>query len=89
MSKMWSLKKNIMTAAASKMKKKAAPEVKDQTKSAAEEDKSVLATRYMTFEEGQLLVLQHLPHRPIRDYQAFKPQATERARPLPPLQWDS
>ena len=86
MSKMWSLKKNIMTAAASKMKKKPATEVKDQTKSAAEEeDKSVLATRYMTFEEEQLLVLQHLPHRPIRDYQAFKPQATERARPLPPL----
>lgn len=53
------------------------------------EDKHVLATRYISFDEELLLVLQHLPHRPTRNYEAFKPKNNElRARALPTLQWD-
>jgi len=30
-----------------------------------------------------------LPHKPLRDYGPFRPQANENAKPLPNVQWDS
>ena len=54
-----------------------------------EEDPEILATRFLSFEEGSLLVLQYLPNKPIRDYGPFKPQKEENAKPLPAVQWDA
>ena len=49
----------------------------------------VLATRFITFDTGHLIVLQHLPHKPTRDYGPFTTWATERSRPIPSIVWDS
>ena len=54
-----------------------------------EKDTEVLATRFITFEEGSVIVLQYLPLKPLRDYGAFKPPADETGKPLPVVQWDS
>ena len=36
-----------------------------------DEQSEVLATRFITFSEGSLVVLQYLPHKPIRNYGLF------------------
>ena len=38
-----------------------------------EEDSEVLATRFISFTEGSLVVLQYLPLKPVRDYGPFAP----------------
>jgi len=54
----------------------------------AEEATNILATRFITFDEGCLLILRYLPHKPLRDYGAFSCNKNERARPIPEIQWD-
>ena len=58
------------------------PEVSD-------EDQEVLATRFISFAEGSIVVLQYLPLKPMRDYGPFTSLQQENAKPLPTLSWDS
>ena len=39
----------------------------------SDEEPEILATRFISFTEGSLIVLQYLPHKPLRDYGPFKP----------------
>ena len=39
----------------------------------SDEDPEILATRFLSFEEGSLIVLQYLPLKPVRDYGQFSP----------------
>ena len=41
------------------------------------EETEILATRFITFSEGSVVVLQYLPHKPIRDYGLFAAKPDE------------
>ena len=50
----------------------------------------MLATRFLSFNEGCLLLLQYLPHKPTREYATFtEGPAHEKSRPIPEIVWDS
>ena len=48
-----------------------------------EEDTEVLATRFVSFIEGNVVVLQYLPHKPMREYGPFKYKEGHPGKPLP------
>ena len=39
----------------------------------SDEETEILATRFISFSEGSIIVLQYLPHKPVRDYGVFYP----------------
>ena len=43
----------------------------------SDEETEILATRFITFSEGSVVVLQYLPHKPIRDYGLFAAKPDE------------
>ena len=62
---------------------------KDKIQEKAEEETHVLATRFLAFDEACVIVMQHLPLKPYRNYSSFKSVLGESTRPLPQIQWDS
>lgn len=62
----WGYVKSFFTMKGTKPKE---PDEKE-----GEEDAEVLATRFISFDEGCFLVLQYLPHKPIRNYGLFAPK---------------
>ena len=39
----------------------------------SDEDPEILATRFLSFEEGSIVILAYIPHKPERDYGPFTP----------------
>ena len=69
--------------------KSKAKEEKESDDEKAENETTVLVTRFIAFEAGCTLVLQYLPQRPVRHYGPFTSRPGEVARPIPDVQWDS
>lgn len=55
----------------------------------AEEETNILATRFLSFDEGVLLITRYLPHKPLRNYGNFSSNPNERSRPIPETMWDA
>ena len=69
--------------------KKASQKDKIESEDAKEEETSVIATRFIAFDEGHIVILQNLPTKPRRDYGPFTCKPNERSKPIPVVQWDS
>ena len=87
MNRMWKLKTMVTSKIKATQKRTQAD--KEKLKEKAEEDTMVLATRFLAFDEGCLLMMQYLHNRPIRDYCEFNLHPADTSRPIPSVQWDS
>ena len=55
----------------------------------ADEETMILATRFIAFEHGCMLILLYIRDKPLRDYGIFNSHPNDTSRPIPSIQWDS
>ena len=60
-----------------------------QKQKAVDENKFMLATRFIAFDQECMLVLIYIKNKPYRDYSIFNSHPDDTSRPIPAIQWDS